>query len=167
MIEFDLDLEKLDLTGEKEGWICALIKHELAEQINPGKKTSFRIKGSLDDLAISQKALLPIGEGDFVLPFNMHMRKTLRKDVGDKIHFKVELDSSEFQFSEDFLMCLEDDPQAMEEYSKLTPSHRKYYSNWIESAKTIETKTKRINQAIFGLANQMDYGAMIRHFKGK
>jgi hypothetical protein len=167
MIEFDLVLEKLDLTGEKEGWICALIKNKLAERINPDVKKSYRIKGKLDEMVIAQKALVPIGGGDYVLPFNVGMRKILRKDVGDKVHFEVELDTSEFNYSEDFLLCLEDEPLAIEEYNKLSPSHKKYYSNWIESAKTIETKTKRINQAIFGLANKMDYGSMIRHFKGK
>lgn len=167
MISFDLKLEILDLSGEKNGWIAGIISMELSERINPSVKTRYRIKGTIDDLAISQKAILPIGEGDFILPFNADMRKALRKGEGDMVHFKVEVDNSEFQYSADLLACLEMDDRAHTFYETISPSHKKYFSKWIESAKTIETKTKRINQAIFGLANQMKYDETIRYFKGK
>ncbi|SOE21450.1 protein of unknown function [Spirosomataceae bacterium TFI 002] len=167
MIEFTLVLEKLELTGEKEGWTCAVINSALADQINPKVKTSYRIKGTLDKMPIKQKALIPIGEGNYILPFNSEMRKSLAKEEGATVQFKVEVDNDEFEFSADFLACLEDDERAMTHYQSLAPSHQKYFSKWVESAKTIETKTKRITQALFGLANKMDYGSMIRHFKKK
>jgi len=44
----------------------------------------------------------------------------------------------------------------------LAPGDRKYFSNWIESAKTDETKTKRIAQTINALSKKWDYGQMIR-----
>lgn len=167
MISFDLKLEILDLSGEKNGWIASIIKPSLAEKINPGVKISYRIRGTLDDMPISQKAIVPIGEGNFVLPFNADMRKLLGKGEGDIVHFKVEVDHSEFQYSTDLLACLEMDDRASAFYETISPSHKKYFSKWIESAKTIETKTKRINQALFGLANQMKYDETIRYFKEK
>ena len=43
--------------------------------------------------------------------------------------------------------------------------YQNYYSKWIDSAKTIETKSKRIAQCLFAFANNMDYGEMLRHFR--
>jgi len=58
--------------------------------------------------------------------------------------------------------CLADDKEAMTTFKKLPPSHQHYYSNWIESAKTPETKARRIAQALNGLAKGFHYGEMIR-----
>ncbi len=63
------------------------------------------------------------------------------------------------------MACLEDDPNALDFFSQLTKGHQVYFSNWIESAKTVETKTKRITQAVTGLSMGMGYPEMIRYFK--
>ena len=69
--------------------------------------------------------------------------------------------------SADFLLCLAEEKQAEKFYQALSPSHQKYYSNWIESAKTIETKSKRIAQAIEGFKMKMGYPEMIRYYKAQ
>jgi uncharacterized protein YdeI (YjbR/CyaY-like superfamily) len=65
------------------------------------------------------------------------------------------------------LACLKDEPKAKDFFGTLSSGHQRYFSNWIESTKTTETKTKRINQAVYGLSHEMDYVAIIRHFKAK
>ena len=64
-----------------------------------------------------------------------------------------------------FLICLNEDKSAEKFFYSLTGSHQKYFSNWIDSAKTIETKSKRITQAIKGFGMKMGYPEMIRYFK--
>jgi uncharacterized protein YdeI (YjbR/CyaY-like superfamily) len=44
----------------------------------------------------------------------------------------------------------------------LSGSHQKYFSKWIESAKTAQTKTKRILMAVTALGQGKGYPEMIR-----
>jgi hypothetical protein len=167
MIVFSTVLQKFKAKGEKSGWTYITILASQANELMPNTRTSFRVKGKIDKLAIKQAALLPMGEGDFILPVNAEMRKGIGKAVGEKVKVAFEVDKSDFIFSEDFLVCLEDEPKALETFKKQPPSHQKYFSKWIDSAKTTETKTKRIAQSIQGLAMGFNYGEMIRYFKGK
>jgi hypothetical protein len=167
MVELELEMLKYGQMGEKTGWTYLEIEQPVAQQLKPDTKTSFRVKGQIDHVKIKQLALIPIGEGNFILPLKADLRRKLKKENGFKVKVKLELDTDEFVLSGDFAACLEDAPKAQEFFETLTKGHQRYFSNWIESAKTIETKTKRITQAIFGLSNEMGYPEMIRHFKKK
>ncbi len=165
MIQFKAILDKFNEKGEKTGWTYFVIPAHIAQELNPGVKTSYRVKGKIDNFPIKMVALVPMGEGDYIIPFNDRFKKATGKKEGAKIEVFLEIDTDEFPFSQDLLACLEDEPIASEAFYKMPKSHQKYYSNWVESAKTFETKSKRIVQCVFGLANGMDYGQMIRHFK--
>ncbi|MFT5883804.1 MAG: hypothetical protein ACI9IP_000251 [Arcticibacterium sp.] len=167
MVELEQVLDKYGEKGEKTSWTFAIIKARIANELKPNTKKSFRVKGFIDQLPIKQLALIPIGEGDFILPVNANIRRKIGKEDGNNVMLKLEEDFSEFQFSEDFLACLEDEPKANDFFGTLSPGHQRYFSKWIESAKAIETKTKRLGQCLYGLANEMDYGQMIRFFKKK
>lgn len=167
MISFAATLQKFKDKGEKSGWTYIEVSARHAAQLKPRTKTSFRVKGKLNNHAIKQVALLPMGEGIFILPVNASMRKGIKKKVGETITVSIEVDNSAFKLSEDFLACLEDEPAAREHFVKLTPGHQRYFSKWIDEAKTIETKTKRITQSVQGLAMGLDFGAMIRYFRDK
>ncbi|RYY71860.1 MAG: DUF1905 domain-containing protein [Chitinophagaceae bacterium] len=161
-IAFKTTLEKFGQQGEKTGWTYFEIPANLATKLKSGTKVSFRVKGSIDDHPISQVSILPMGEGNFIMPFNANMRKATRKKVGDTIHLQLEADDTEVKLSTDFLSCLADDPAAFEHFNSLPKSHQQYYSKWIETAKTEPTKTKRIAVVVNGLARKMDFGAMLR-----
>lgn len=165
MVTFETIIQKFDEKGEKTGWAYLEIPLEIANQINPNTRTSYRVKGKLDSLEIKQVALLPMGEGDFIIPFNATYKKKLGKKEGSKIEISLELDTSEFVFSEELIQCLADEPTALAFFESLPKSHQKYFSNWVESAKTIETRTKRITQAVIGCSMGLGYGEMIRYFK--
>lgn len=162
MVTFTTILKKFDAKGEKTGWTYIEIPAEEAEELNPGVKTSYRVKGKLDDYKISQVALIPMGDGTFIIPFNATMRKALGKRKGYSVNVTITLDKSEFNFSEDFIACLEDEPKALAHFKTLTGSHQKYFSKWIDSAKTIPTKSKRITMAIKALSLKQGYPEMIR-----
>jgi uncharacterized protein YdeI (YjbR/CyaY-like superfamily) len=63
------------------------------------------------------------------------------------------------------MACLADDATALDFFNTLSKGHQTYFSNWIEAAKTVETKTKRITQAVMGLSMGLGYGEMVRYFK--
>lgn len=167
MIQFKTILDKFGEKGEKSGWTYFMVPSHLAQELNPGVKKGYRVKGFIDNFPIKMVALLPMGDGDFIIPFNDKYKKGTAKKEGATIEVTLELDTDEFEISPDLIDCLSDDSIAEEAFNKMPKSHQKYYSNWIESAKTLETKSKRIAQSVFGLANGMDYGQMFRHFKKK
>jgi len=60
------------------------------------------------------------------------------------------------------MQCLSDEPVALDFFNSLPGSHKKYFSKWIESAKTSETKANRITRAVVALSRKMGYGEMMR-----
>lgn len=165
MIKFTALLEKFGKKGEKTGWTYFVIRSEQTKKINPGVKTSFRVKGKLDDLAIKGVALIPMGEGDFIMPVNATMRKGIKKQRGEKIIVQLELDKAELKIDKDLLACIADEPTAKAFFEKLPRSHQNYYSKWIDSAKTDETKAKRIAQSVNGFKMGMNFPEMLRYYK--
>ena len=162
MVKFNATIKKFGSQGEKTGWTYLEISQKMAEKLQPGVKKSFRVKGSIDAYKIKQVSLMPMGDGSFILPVNLTMRKATRKKKGDTVELVLEHDPSELKLSQDFLACLADEPGAQEYFNSLPKSHQQYYSKWIESAKTEPTKIKRIAIVINGLARHMDYGAILR-----
>ena len=166
-IQFTTTIEKFGSMGEKTGWTYILIPENLAQELFPKNKKSFRVKGKLDNWAFKQLALIPMGEGDFILAINAGIRKHIKKQNGAKLSVQMSVDTSEIAISADLLECLEDDVASKAYFNKIPGSHQKYYSRWIESAKTLETKAKRITLALKALSRQMDYGSMIREEKAE
>ena len=167
MRQFTAILQKFKEKGEKTGWIFLEIPAEVTNALNPDVRTSFRVRGKIDQLEIRQTALIPMGEGKFILPTNAEMRRAIRKHEGATVALEFERDDSPILLSEDLTTCLADEPAALEFFNSLPKSHQNYFSNWIESAKTTETRIKRIAQTIRGLAMKMNYGEMMRYFKSK
>ncbi|MBC8173390.1 MAG: DUF1905 domain-containing protein [Chitinophagales bacterium] len=165
MVQFTTVIQKFEKQGEKTGWTYITIPAEVAKKLNPKQKTSFPVKGKLDNYIFKQVALLPMGGGDFIMPLKAEIRKAIGKRSGYSVNVKLELDTTPFQFSEDFIECLNDEPKALAHFKSMPLSHQKYYSKWIDTAKTIETKSKRIVMAVKSLAIKQDFGEMLRENK--
>lgn len=165
-IEFTTTLHKFDKQGEKTGWTYIEIPAELAGKIKPGKK-GFRVKGKLDSHKIAQASLLPMGGGSFILPVNASMRKGIGKKQGAMVKVILEEDKKPFEFNKDFMECLEDDPAAKTFFNSLAGSVQRYFSKWIDEAKTEQTRTKRIAQAVSALSHSTGFPEMIRNLKAE
>jgi len=165
MISFVTTIQKFDKKGEKTGWSYIEISRAQAQKMLPGQKVSFRVRGTVDSFKLEKTALLPMGDGDFILPMNATIRKAIGKKHGDKVKVAMEADKSKFQLSADLMTSLRDEPQALEFFKSLAGSHQKYFSKWIESAKTTQTKTRRIVMAVIALSKRQGYNEMIRENK--
>jgi hypothetical protein len=166
VIKFSTTILKFDKQGEKTGWTYILIPAELAEKLKPDNKKSFRVKGKLDSFPFKQIALLPMGEGDFIMPLNTAIRKGIGKRKGAEVTVQMVADEAPFEFSKDMMACLKDDAKARENFNKLPGAEQRYFSKWIESAKTADTKAKRIAQMLNAMLKGWKYGQMIRANKG-
>jgi hypothetical protein len=167
MISFSAKIQRFAKKGEKTGWSYIEISEAQASKLNPGCKKSFRIKGQLDQFKIQKTALLPMGDGGFILPFNAALRKGTGKQAGDSVKVQLEVDERAITLSADFLACLKDDARAYSHFKTLAKGHQNYFSKWIDSAKTIQTKTKRITMAVIALSAQQGFPEMLRANKSR
>ncbi len=165
MVKFTATILKFASQGEKTGWSYIEVPAALALQLKPNNKKSFRVKGTLDDFDFEGIALIPMGEGNFIMALKSEIRKKIRKQKGARVNVHLELDKKDYTISKDLAECLNDEPKALAYFNKLPTSHRNYYSKWIESAKTEQTRAKRIAQTVTACSRQMHFGEMMRAMK--
>ena len=77
----------------------------------------------------------------------------------------METDQRPLQPSADFISCLADDAAGTEFFKSLAKSHQDYFTKWIESAKTDQTKAGRIAHSINYLSRKQGFGEMLRDLK--
>jgi hypothetical protein len=162
VIQFTATIFRFGEKGEKTGWSYIHIAADQAQELKPNNKKSFRVKGKLDDYIFEGMALLPMGDGNFIMALNGSVRKKIRKEKGAMVKVQLEPDTKERKLSADFLACLSDEPKAFRYFKTLAKSHQKYFSAWIESAKTDATKEKRIAQSLNALSLHLGFTEMAR-----
>ncbi|MDB5280751.1 MAG: hypothetical protein JWR61_5706 [Ferruginibacter sp.] len=165
MIQFTTTILKFGEQGEKTGWTYIVIPAALAQQLSPGNKKSFRVKGKLDEHPISGMALIPMGAGDFIMALKADLRKAIGKQKGAQLQVQLAVDKKPYEVNKWLMECLQDEPAAMQYFQSLPKSHQHYFSKWIESAKTEPTKTKRIAMAVNAISKKMNFGQMLRSAK--
>ncbi|WP_412468443.1 YdeI/OmpD-associated family protein [Pedobacter sp. KLB.chiD] len=163
MIHFKAAIERFGTMGEKTGWSYVFIPAALANEIKPGCKKSFRVKGKIDELEIKGMAVLPMGEGDFIIALNGEIRQKLKKEAGAGVELYLEEDKDfKIEMPEDLEICLSEEAHLIQNFLKQPKSHQNYYINWINQAKTEPTRTKRIVMTVKAMDKGLDFGAMIR-----
>jgi hypothetical protein len=167
MIKFKATIEIDSRDPDKLGWSFIIINKTLSTKLNPGVRKGFRVKGKLDNFEIKQTSLLPVSGERFMLPFNAKMRKGTGKNAGDKVVVQLEVDKAPVKISADLIACLKDDPPSYTFFKTLVPSHQRYFSKWIDDAKTGPTKEKRITMAVSALSRKMNFVQMIREAHAK
>jgi hypothetical protein len=162
MIKFNTTILRFDKQGEKTGWTYIEISPAQSKKINPGVRVAYRVKGKLDDFSFEKTALIPMGEGGFIMPLNGKIRKEIRKKMGDKLRVEMELDMRQIQPSADFMACLKQEPESLKFFKTLPGSHQRYFSKWIDDAKTAQTKAKRILMALTSFSKKQGFQEMMR-----
>lgn len=165
MVNFTATIHKFENKGEKTGWRYIQITADTAEELAPGVRKSFRIKGRIDGVEINDFSVLPMGDGSFILPLKAGLRKQLHKQEGSMVTLSLTADPLPYKLHEEMLACLEDSPEAFHFFNQLQPSHQRYFSKWIDSAKTDGTKARRIAQVVRAMQHNQSYSDMIRSNK--
>jgi hypothetical protein len=165
MIRFEAEIKKFGQQGEKTGWTYIGIPGALAGQLLPGNRKSFRVKGKIDRVAISGIALMPMGDGDFIMPLNAALRRQLGKGKGASVQLQLAVDHEEPKPPQELIECLRDEPAALEQFNSLPRSQRNYFIKWILSAKSEATIARRIAQTVTAMAAGRDFPTMLRAMK--
>ena len=161
-IEFKSTIKRFNSQGEKTGWTYIEIPATLAQKMKPGNKKTFRVKGKLDGISVEAIALLPMGDGNFIMALNATIRKKLKKQKGAVVTVQLAEDESPVRINTELIQCLEDDPDAKTWFNSLTKGHQKYFSNWINAAKTETTRSVRIAASVNALSRKQNFGEMLR-----
>jgi hypothetical protein len=164
-VSFTTTLLQFAQQGEKTGWTYIKIPADVAQQLKPDNRKSFRVKGKIDNFPIKTVAVMPMGDGSFILAVNAEMRKSIGKRKGAMVKVQLQEDKATIPINAELLECLKDDPDAEAFFNTLSNSHRSYFSKWIDSAKTEATKTNRLTKTLIALGKRWDYGRMIREGK--
>ena len=163
MQSFTSTIKKFGEQGEKTGWSYLEVPAEIAEQLKPGYRKSYRVKGKLDNYKIQQVSMLPMGGGNFIIPLNATIRRAIGKSKGAVVMLQLAEDSRGLEIYPELIKCLKDEPAALDNFRKQPGSHQRYFSKWILSAKTDITKAKRIAMTVKAMANNLDFGQMLRN----
>jgi len=166
MIEFTTMILQFDEQGEKTGWTYIEIPADIAQQMKPGNKKSFRVRGLLDAFPVSGMALMPMGEGNFIMALKAEVRKGIRKNAGAILQVKLEEDTDyKVEMPAELQECFDFEPEAFEFFNSLAKSHREYFIKWIDGAKTNETRAKRIVNTVNAMLRKWPYNVMMREMK--
>src|ERR1700744_2693984 len=92
MVDFTTIILKVGEQGEKTGWRYIEIPADIAEQLKPGNKKSFRVKGMLDGFSFRGMALIPMGDGNFIMALKADVRKAIHKEEGAMLRAVLEHD---------------------------------------------------------------------------
>jgi uncharacterized protein YdeI (YjbR/CyaY-like superfamily) len=127
-------------------WTYIVIPDFPATLKNDGPRAC--VKGFIDAFEVQRLKLLPMKEGSMMLPINAKIRKEIGKNVGDWVQVVLYPDDTVFVVPDDILACLIDSPRAAHFFHSLSESNQRYYVEWVESTKNLDTKAARILKMI-------------------
>lgn len=129
----------------KGGWTYA----EIADiQIGNRAFGMLKVKGNIDGFEIANTHLMPQGNGNLMIPVKAEIRKAINKQAGDWVHIILYSDDEPIVTHKDFLLCLHDEPEALQFYESLDENEQQDYVKWIFSAKSEQTKVDRIAKTL-------------------
>jgi hypothetical protein len=128
-------------------WTFLNIPEELSSTF--GSKGQVKVKGTINGYPFRSTAL-PMGDGTHYLVVAKDIRGHIAVSPGDTVRVTMELDPEQrvVEIPDDLLEALLSQPEAKERFEKMPYSHQKEYVSWIVSAKRVETRQRRIEQAI-------------------
>lgn len=135
----------LQTHGGKGSWTWV----ELPEITMP--KTAFgmlKVRGSIDEYAISNVHLMPIGNGHLGLAIKSEIRKKINKQAPDSVHITLYEDISSLIIPEDLILCMECEDGILDKFETYSVGQKKAFIDWINAAKSEQTKVDRIAKTL-------------------
>ncbi len=88
--------------------------------------------------------------GSFVFGVSADVRESAGVSAGDEVDVDIEPDTEPgtVRVPADLSAAIDEDPDARKFFDGLSYSHRRWYADWIESAKKSETRERRLTQAV-------------------
>ena len=138
--EFDATIE-----AAGRGGAAVAVPFDVREVFGSGRP---RVRALIDGHEY-RGSIANMGRGH-VLGVRKDVRAAIGKDIGDRVHVVVELDTEErvVTVPEELARTLAGNRVAKERYGRLSYTHRKEYARWVGEAKKEETRDRRAERAI-------------------
>lgn len=158
MVDREYLLERLP---GKYGWTYTVIP-----EIRPDPDTPFswvKVRGSIDGHEIRNYRLMPSGDvmpcgkGVLFLAVKAELRKKIGKGAGDHVRIILYPDSEPAEVPGELLLCLREDPEALQFFNSLKEGEQQNYVRWIYSAGTEQARVNRIAKALDMLSNRQKF----------
>jgi hypothetical protein len=137
----------------KGGWTYAEIPEIMQDKTAPFGWV--KVRGTIDGVEIKKYRLMPMGNGKLFLPVKAEIRKKISKDEGDYVRVTLYPDNEPLEIPAEFMLCLKDEPAALQFFTSISESEQKFYIEWIYSAKKEETRIARLAKSINRLARKL------------
>ncbi len=137
----------LFLSGNNTGIV---VPPEVIEAFGAGKKPPVHI---VLNGVYEYRSTVAVMGGEYMIPFSSDHRKKSGLEGGDSIEVDLTLDTAprEVEVPPALAAALAEDPAAKEAFDKLSNSKKKVHTLSVESAKTDETRERRVAKAIESL----------------
>ncbi len=121
-----------------------------------GVKGQVKVKVTFDGYEY-RGSLVKMGHPSHCVGITKKIRSEINKQPGDIVHIVLIKDESirTVEIPEELKELLEGNKEALEFFNTLSYSNQKKYTDWITSAKKMETKNKRLNEAIKMLSKKL------------
>lgn len=122
--------------------------------LSPPKDNPFgwqRVCGTIDGFVIEKYHLMPMGNGNLFLPVKAAIRKAIDKHSGDMVEITLFLDEAPTEIPDELLMLLQQE-ESYDNFMAFTDGQRKAYIDWIFGAKQLETRARRMVNALKKIA---------------
>lgn len=119
---------------------------EIIEQLGGGKRPPVRVTiGSY-----TYRTTVGVMGGNSMIPVSADNREHAGIAAGDDIDVQIELDTQprDVELPADFANALSRHPAARQFFDRLSPSQKKWHVQSVESAKTPETRQRRIDKSV-------------------
>ena len=124
-----------------------------------GVKGRVAVKAIFDGQIAYRGSLVKMGYPCHILGITKEIRQQLGKSPGDTIKVEIEqdLEIRQVLVPDDVKVLLDEKPKAKKYYESLSYTDRKEYIRWIESAKQVETRARRIGIFMEKLKNKKKF----------
>jgi hypothetical protein len=151
-IRFKAKLLRPVATGKRDSWTFLVLPKNASAKLPTRSRTT--VEGTINGFAF-QATLEPDGQKSHWLKVSKKIRESAGAVIGDVVALEIVSVGKEPQPSvpADLRKALAAAPQARALWSDITPIARRDWIHWITSAKKLETRARRIENACEMLAS--------------
>lgn len=115
-----------------------------------------KVKAKFDGIEY-RGSIVRMGLPCYIIGITKEIRKKINKEAGESISVEIEKDEEErvIELPEDFKILLNNNNEASKFYESLSYSAKRKYDKWITGAKKLETREKRMQEAISKLEQEI------------
>lgn len=147
----------------KGGWTYTLV--EGVDDKYKGRGGLVKVSGTIDGYELKEYNMFPMKNkpGTYFMPVKGTIRKVIKKEEGDMVHLVLYALQEQSDVREEFLLCLDDNPEAKKAFQLRAKHEQEALTNWVCNAKSEDAKVGRILKVLVWLETGFDFKLLAEH----